>query len=162
MSSQKITSKNLTYDSALPPFLAALRAQAAGSEGPDPILSNQRRSVKKRSGSEEAEDAPLVVDDDGHAVAGVTVDKHGAVTENSKDEDEESKDSDNKKKDDDAEDEKVSFGARKRKVGKVIGGDDERVAATKKTEQKPDEKDKEKKVKKKAKKIKLSFDEDEE
>lgn len=164
MSSQKITSKNLTYDSTLPPFLAALRAQASGAQDPDPILSNQRRSVKKRSGSEEAEDAPLVVDDEGQAVEGVTVDKHGTVTEASKNEDGDSKDTEateDKKKDGEGEDEKVSFGARKRRIGKVIGGDDEPPAKSKQTEKMPDEKDKEKKVKKKTKKIKLSFDEDE-
>ena len=56
--SQKVTSKNLSYNSSLPPFLAALRAQAGGAPGPDPILANQRRSAKKRSSSEESLSRP--------------------------------------------------------------------------------------------------------
>ncbi|KAK3681083.1 hypothetical protein B0T22DRAFT_388623 [Podospora appendiculata] len=70
--SGKITSKNLHYDTALPPFLARLRGEAtsAASDGPDPLLAAQRRPTKKRSGSADAEDAPLVVDERGHTVDG--------------------------------------------------------------------------------------------
>ena len=67
--SQKITSKNLAYEDKVPPFLAALRAQASGSSGPDPLLASRRRATKKRSKSEEAEDAPLVVDEHGNQVS---------------------------------------------------------------------------------------------
>ncbi|KAI1179973.1 hypothetical protein F4777DRAFT_355550 [Nemania sp. FL0916] len=66
--SQKITSKNLTYDTSLPPFLARLRGQQTAQSGPDPILAAQRRPGQKRSASEEAEDAPIVVDEDGNVV----------------------------------------------------------------------------------------------
>ncbi|KAI1191184.1 hypothetical protein F5B17DRAFT_426830 [Nemania serpens] len=67
--SQKITAKNLTYDSSLPPFLARLRGQqSARSGGPDPILAANRRPGQKRSASEEAEDAPVVVDEHGNVV----------------------------------------------------------------------------------------------
>lgn len=83
--SQKINAKNLQYNSTLPPFLARLRGQGGGAEtnrdGPDPILAARRRPVKPRSGSAEAEDAPLVVDEHGHAVADVTVGADGAVRE---------------------------------------------------------------------------------
>ncbi|KAI1328504.1 hypothetical protein F5Y16DRAFT_369191 [Xylariaceae sp. FL0255] len=67
--SQKITPKNLTYDSSLPPFLARLRGQQTAHTGPDPILASHRRPGQKRSASEEAEDAPLVVDEEGNVVA---------------------------------------------------------------------------------------------
>lgn len=66
--SQKITAKNLTYDNALPPFLARLRGEQSARRGPDPILAAQRRPGQKRSASEEAEDAPVVVDEDGNVV----------------------------------------------------------------------------------------------
>ncbi|KAI0437620.1 hypothetical protein F4803DRAFT_141940 [Xylaria telfairii] len=66
--SQKITSKNLTYDNSLPPFLARLRGQQTAHSGPDPILAAQRRPGQKRSASEEAEDAPVVIDEDGNVV----------------------------------------------------------------------------------------------
>ncbi|KAI8626058.1 hypothetical protein F5Y19DRAFT_231029 [Xylariaceae sp. FL1651] len=66
--SQKITSKNLTYDSSLPPFLARLRGQQSAHSGPDPILAAHRRPGQKRTASEEAEDAPVVVDEAGNVV----------------------------------------------------------------------------------------------
>ncbi|CAJ0540239.1 Ff.00g074510.m01.CDS01 [Fusarium sp. VM40] len=155
----KINSKNLSYDNSAPPFLAALRAQAAGARGPDPILAAQRRSAKKRSSSEEAEDAPLVVDEDGNVVS-LEVDKDGVVKDKG-DQDPEpaevkeaTKESENK----------AAIGGRKRKVGKVVGdaadetkteGDDKKKDVSEK------ESAKNRKPKKKAKKIKLSFDEDE-
>ncbi|RCI16452.1 hypothetical protein L249_2479 [Ophiocordyceps polyrhachis-furcata BCC 54312] len=63
-----MSSSKLRYDAALPPFLAALRAQAVESGGPDAQASARRRVGHKRSASEEAEDGPLVVDERGHAV----------------------------------------------------------------------------------------------
>lgn len=165
---QKFNSKNLTYDSAPPPFLAALKAQASGSQGPDPILSSHRRPTKKRSGSEDAEDAPLVVDEDGNAIA-VKVSKDGIVEEEASNDDKEQQgtsqeDSTASKKE---EDTKISFGARKRKVGKVIGDaaiDQEDQPKTREAKESSNSKDDngtaDKKPKKKAKKIKLSFDED--
>ena len=177
--SQKVTSKNLSYNSSLPPFLAALRAQAGGAPGPDPILANQRRSAKKRSSSEEAEDAPLVVDEHGNAVS-VEVGKDGEVKEKPRTTDDDDDVGDNgeskdtkgaagkmEKQDGDA---KFAFGGRKRKVGKVVGDnkaddeDDTPVKTARPADSKQSkelEKPAEKKGKKKAKKIKLSFDEDE-
>ncbi|EGR50116.1 uncharacterized protein TRIREDRAFT_120915 [Trichoderma reesei QM6a] len=158
--SQKVNAKNLSYNSSLPPFLAALRAQAAGATGPDPILAAQRRGAKKRSGSEEAEDAPLVVDEHGNALEDLKAE-------------EESKDDgklDAAKKSE-AEPARASIGGRKRKVGKVVGeeahdGAAESAATGKKSETSRKETDdaeqtSNRKPKKKAKKIKLSFDEDE-
>ncbi|KAK0385949.1 hypothetical protein NLU13_7124 [Sarocladium strictum] len=171
--SQKITSKNLSYSSSLPPFLAALHAQAGNSTGPDPLLARQRRAVKKRSASEEAEDVPLVLDEDGNAVD-VEVGKDGTVKEKEKEssvkrgeEGETETDIPNSKK----EEAKLGFGARKRKTGKIVGddaGEDEVKAESSKqgTRSAPSQSDqastqsKEKRPKKKAKKIKLSFDEE--
>jgi hypothetical protein len=67
--SQKITSKNLSYDTTLPPFLARLRGQQTTNDtGPDPMLAARRRAARVRTASEEAEDAPVVVDEDGNVV----------------------------------------------------------------------------------------------
>ncbi|KAJ4287057.1 hypothetical protein N0V88_007823 [Collariella sp. IMI 366227] len=83
MPPQKITAKNLQYNTTLPPFLARLRGQsAADPDAPDPILAARRRPPgKKRSASAEAEDAPLVVDERGEAVEDVTVGVDGTVKE---------------------------------------------------------------------------------
>ncbi|KAK3186039.1 hypothetical protein K4F52_005263 [Lecanicillium sp. MT-2017a] len=171
--SQKVNSKNLSYNSSLPPFLAALQAQAKGSHGPDPIIAAQRRPGKKRSGSEEAEDVPLVVDEHGNTVA-VNVDKDGAVKE--RHDDNAKSEAEGKEQHDDADkpaaETRTQFGGRKRKVGKVVGEDaaeqtqnDDKGDTSKKDKATAAPADKnqtqgDKKTKKKAKKIKLSFDED--
>ncbi|RSL60242.1 hypothetical protein CEP54_006911 [Fusarium duplospermum] len=158
----KITSKNLSYDNSAPPFLAALRAQAAGATGPDPLLAAQRRSAKKRSSSEEAEDVPLVVDEDGNVV-NLEVDKDGTVKESAN----YPLDSSTEKEPTKEPESKAAIGGRKRKVGKVIGEAAEEPAdkETEGKKEKHGDADKEavknRKPKKKAKKIKLSFDEDE-
>ncbi|KAF6812465.1 hypothetical protein CSOJ01_05170 [Colletotrichum sojae] len=162
--SDKITSKNLSYDTKIPPFLRALHAQAAGNaSGPDPILSQRRRAGKKRSESEEAEDAPLVVDEDGNVVD-VRVGKDGDV-----DEDALKKDGGADKNEEEAKEkreaEKVAgIGAsKKRKAGKVIGegAEDAKDDGKEEREEKGEESAKKKAGKKKGKKIKLSFDEPE-
>lgn len=80
--SQKITGKNLHYDSTLPPFLARLKGQhLADADSPDPILASRRRAAKTRSASEEAEDAPVIVDDDGNVVQGMKLGVDGTVSE---------------------------------------------------------------------------------
>ncbi|KAG6119654.1 hypothetical protein E4U13_007438 [Claviceps humidiphila] len=173
---EKITSKNLSYNSSLPPFLQRLHAQAGGATGPNPILAAQKRSVKKRSSSEEAEDAPLVVDEHGDSVD-VQFEKDGTIREverkadpaESDDEHDESAIKSNATTVKTVAEKASSMGARKRKIGKVIGQDSSEAGA--KTEDvqdrsSADRKDKaqvDKKGKKKAatKKIKLSFQEDE-
>ncbi|KAF2968864.1 hypothetical protein GQX73_g4684 [Xylaria multiplex] len=132
--SQKITSKNLTYDSSLPPFLARLRGQQAAHSGPDPILAAQRRPGQKRSASEEAEDSPVVVDEHGNVVSlkdGLLEAEDGIAqhdkTEVREENGEGRADPDHSVEGDAAqskEKEKVAgIGAsRKRKVGRVIGG----------------------------------------
>ncbi|KAF4332740.1 hypothetical protein FBEOM_13464 [Fusarium beomiforme] len=160
---QKINSKNLSYDNSAPPFLAALRAQAAGATGPDPLLAAQRRSTKKRSSSEEAEDVPLVVDEDGNVVS-LEVDKDGVVKDTG-DHDLEPAAVKEATKEPES---KAAIGGRKRKVGKVIGEAVDEAKAEGEGDDKKKEKDvsdkesaKNRKPKKKAKKIKLSFDQDE-
>ncbi|CCT68871.1 uncharacterized protein FFB20_10775 [Fusarium fujikuroi] len=161
----KINSKNLSYDTeaAAPPFLAALRAQAAGATGPNPLLAAQRRSAKKRSSSEEAEDVPLVVDEDGNVVS-LEVDKDGVVKDTGDYDVEPAAEKETARE----SESKAAIGGRKRKVGKVIGeaadeAKDEGKGDDKKKEKDDAEKEpaKNRKPKKKAKKIKLSFDEDE-
>ncbi|KAG5970890.1 hypothetical protein E4U58_000500 [Claviceps cyperi] len=174
---EKITSKNLSYNSSLPPFLQRLHAQAGGATGPNPILAAQKRSVKKRSSSEEAEDAPLVVDEHGDSVA-VQFEKDGTIREVERkadpakpldDEHDESAIKSNATTVKTVAEKTSSMGARKRKIGKVIGqGYSEAGAKTEDVQDRnnADRKDKaqvDKKGKKKAvtKKIKLSFQEDE-
>ncbi|KAL6693032.1 hypothetical protein J3F84DRAFT_82867 [Trichoderma pleuroticola] len=171
--SQKINAKNLSYNSSLPPFLAALRAQTSGASGPDPILSAQRRGGKKRSSSEEAEDVPLIVDENGNTIEDLKVNKDGTVEETpNEDADKGANDGTEQNKTNKGEPEpaKASIGGRKRKVGKVIGEDAHDDAIKPSTEKKTEatkkgtddaEQATNRKTKKKAKKIKLSFDEDE-
>lgn len=169
--SQKISSKNLHYDTTLPPFLARLRGQAASSDGPDPLLVRNRRHAKPRSGSAEAEDAPLVVDDEGNVVRGLRVGADGAVTET---EGKAAAETDGQKKDEaDKEKEQEELkqreraagigGGKKRKVGKLVGADDEEQAQGKNDKKKDGDGEVRPAAaakKKKAKKIKLSFGDD--
>ncbi|KAI1093255.1 hypothetical protein F5B19DRAFT_156951 [Rostrohypoxylon terebratum] len=189
-SQPKITSKNLSYSNDLPPFLAKLRGQQdrqQNSDSPDPILAARRRAARPRSASEEAEDAPLVVDEAGNTIAFPGADGDASVEAGVGDgdlNDKEGKGSGNGDDEDrkEREREKVAgIGAsKKRKVGRVVGGDeDEELANTapraragkessaksgdkKETKQTTDHNSKDaksgaKQGKKKAKKIKLSF-----
>ncbi|KAK2605747.1 hypothetical protein N8I77_008562 [Diaporthe amygdali] len=137
--SNKITGKNLHYDQTLPPFLARLKGQhAADADSPDPILASRRRQAKPRSASEDAEDAPLIVDDDGNVVAGVEVAADGTVNANPEEAGAGGEDGDSKGADGDKDagvegkegasagrGDKVATigGSKKRKVGKVVGAD---------------------------------------
>lgn len=129
MSEPKLNSKNLSYNSSLPPFLRALHAQTSGeaASGPDPILAARRRAAKKRSDSEEAEDQPLVVDEDGNVVK-VGVDAEGRLQEEPARGEEDPTEQNNEEADGtrrERQKEKVAnIGpGRKRKVGRVIGAD---------------------------------------
>lgn len=178
--SQKISGKNLHYDTTLPPFLARLRGEAAavrGGDGPDPLLARNRRHAAPRSGSAEAEDAPLVVDEEGNVVAGMRVGADGAVTQKEKEEEEtgaeriageegSKKDGADKDKEDVKEKEKIAGigGGKKRKAGKLVGAEDgdDKVGdkAGSKGDRDGDVKAAPPAKKKKAKKIKLSFGDD--
>ncbi|KAK3944394.1 hypothetical protein QBC46DRAFT_375162 [Diplogelasinospora grovesii] len=143
--SQKITSKNLQYTTTLPPFLARLRGEASpDSDAPDPILAARRRPGKPRSASAEAEDVPVVVDENGNVVDGLQVGTDGSVqqrvAEHKNEQDNRSGEQAQVVEDTDGNPllisstrekqhkmtEKVANigGARKRKVGKVISGTD--------------------------------------
>ena len=182
--SKKISAKDLHYDTTLPPFLARLRGQAASGgagDGPDPLLVRNRRHAKPRSGSAEAEDAPLVVDGDGNVVQGLSVGADGAVTEGdtSRGVGEQTVGAEEAGKAGDAVDEaggeevkereKIAAigGEKKRKVGKVVGADEGEARDTRGEAGKGRDADGEgkpaaaaKKKKKAAKKIKLSFGDD--
>lgn len=138
--SNKITGKNLHYDQSLPPFLARLKGQhAADADSPDPILASRRRQAKPRSASQDAEDAPLIVDDDGNVLAGVEVAADGTVTANEEagsgaGGDGHSREADGVKDGDlegkgpgPRQEDKVATigGSKKRKLGKVVGADAE-------------------------------------
>lgn len=185
--SNKITGKNLHYDQSLPPFLARLKGQhAADTDSPDPILASRRRQAKPRSASQDAEDAPLIVDDDGNVLAHVELAADGTVTTNQEagpkaagGDDEDSietggvKDGGKDAKGVAAGDKVAKIGAsKKRKLGKVVGAG----AGVEDSKQDKDSLDPQKqdgaaatgddktkapvRTKKKAKKIKLSFNDD--
>ncbi|OAA67822.1 hypothetical protein SPI_00017 [Niveomyces insectorum RCEF 264] len=82
----KSNANSLSYTQNLPPFLTALRSQLADrqNDGPDPVLASRRRATKPRSASEEAEYAPLVLDENGDVIRGVSVAINGEATINPK------------------------------------------------------------------------------
>lgn len=139
--SQKISNKNLHYDSSLPPFLARLKNQhtATIGDGPDPLLAAHRRPTKPRDQADIDEDAPVIVDEEGNVVAAGTmsVGVDGTVTKTAKGEVAADKEKEDEEGEKEGEEEKekennggMIGGKRKRKVGKVIGGDDEEEETT--------------------------------
>lgn len=132
----KITAKNLSYDQTLPPFLARLRGHQAPDGGPDPILAARRRTARVRTASEDAEDAPLVLDEAGNVVdmkPGELPDD-GEGEGDTGDKGKETKSGDDDKGKEEGEEDTAAkeaaaaatIGAsKKRKVGRVIGGDDD-------------------------------------
>ena len=154
----KLQAKNLHYDSTLPPFLARLQANKS-----DRNEFQAARPKKARNAEDDAEDEPVYFDED----TGDTLTK----SEWEKRDAEEVKagnvggDGEKGIGEEGAKEvkEKVAVigTSKKRKAGKVVGGDGEEadiaVSAAKKTEgKKPD-----KKAPKKGKKVKLSFGDDE-
>jgi hypothetical protein len=182
MSNPKITPKNLSYDTTLPPFLARLQASNSNTSGRHEYTIARPR--KERTAEDIAEDEPVYFDEG----TGETLTK-GEWEEREKDhnppgeEDKKSKDEnanleDTKEEVVKAKEEKTAGigGSKKRKVGKVIGGsEDEGEAYEKakkhinqqstKSNEKPDSKPeigpKKAGSKKKGKKIKLSFGDEE-
>ena len=168
----KITPKNLSYDSTLPPFLQRLQANNASLDGRSEFQST--RPKKPRNAEDDAEDEPVYFDED----SGETLtkkeweekDKAEDAGEDGKAESRDCKEglATEKKQ---AENEKIAaIGvSKKRKSGKVVGGDDEdekgdAVAGLKKlgkTEKSEGKKVEKGKSAKKGKKVKLSFGDDE-
>ncbi|CAG8957100.1 hypothetical protein HYFRA_00009301 [Hymenoscyphus fraxineus] len=129
----KITPKNLSYDTTLPPFLARLQATNASSDGRHEYAV--ARPKKVRSAEDEADDEPVYFNEE----SGETLTK--SEWEEKEKEKEKEKELDisgigegegdadatdgiGKEK---AKEERVAAigGSRKRKVGKVIGGEEE-------------------------------------
>ncbi|RDA93509.1 hypothetical protein CP533_3962 [Ophiocordyceps camponoti-saundersi (nom. inval.)] len=158
-----MSSSKLRYDAALPPFLAALRAQASATESsPDPQAPSRRRVGQKRSASEEAEDGPLVVDERGHAVdvndsrlLDIDRQHHDATLSSEAGSSSSAAAAGSSTADAAAgpKREKPAVGSRRRRTGRLVGQDAESAAEpAPATPSKP--------KKKYTKKIKLSFDPD--
>jgi len=152
----KITAKNLSYDTTLPPFLARLQANNSSHDGRHEY--DVVRPKKARNAEEDAEAEPVVFDEEtGETLTKEeweTREKGEEVAVAEKSEGETTKDGTDK-------DKMAAIGVnKKRKVGKVIGGDeDAKEAVLLKTAAGKGEK--QSKPTKKAKKIKLSFGDDE-
>jgi hypothetical protein len=177
----KITPKNLSYDTTLPPFLARLQAANTTSrEGRHEF--HIARPRKARNEDEEAEDEPVYFDEGtgetlskkeweekekadeegngGENEAGAEVERDvGANRDGLEGGNLETKESK----------EKVAAigGSKKRKAGKVIGGEEDGEqnsvagpALDKKVEREDGKKGEKEKIMKKRKKIKLSFGDD--
>lgn len=165
----KITSKNLHYDDSLPPFLARLKANNAASDGRHEYTV--ARPKKARTAEDEAEDEPVYFDER----SGETLTKsEWEAREAGFEEGKEGEKADGEESAVKAElgkegKEKVAAigGGKKRKAGKVVGGDEEDEATPLKKavmETKasiPGKKTEKGKGVKKGKKIKLSFGDDE-
>jgi len=152
----KITAKNLSYDTTLPPFLARLQANNSSRDGRHEY--DVARPKKARNAEEDAEAEPVVFDEEtGETLTKEeweTREKGEEVAVAEKAEGETTKDGTDKNT-------VAAIGLnKKRKVGKVVGGDEDgKVAVPLKTE--PGKGEKQIKPTKKAKKIKLSFGDDE-
>ncbi|RKU44117.1 hypothetical protein DL546_003032 [Coniochaeta pulveracea] len=127
---------------------------------------NLQRHAKPRSASEEAEDGPLILDEEGNAVSGLRIGVDGAVTEAArentaqKEGDEDiGKEAELKGEEQLKHKEKTAgIGAtKKRKAVKVVGGEEAEEDHQKGKSEKP--KPREKKAK--SKKVKLSFGDEE-
>jgi hypothetical protein len=175
MPSDKVKSKDLSYDNSLPPFLQRLHAQKAG-------LGDQDRHERpvarpKRAKAYEEEDEPTVVDESGETVSKADLEKMTANPDLQTDDDGGNVTG---KLDDPGEalaagalqdqatvprsDQKVTDGTatKKRKVAKVVGGENDAPnqedTATTKDEDESRAKKATKKTMKKMKPIKLAFD----
>ncbi|KAF7924101.1 uncharacterized protein EAE97_010713 [Botrytis byssoidea] len=184
----KITSKNLSYDSTLPPFLQRLQSNhASSSDGRHEFtISRPRKPIDEDA---ERESEPVVFDE----VSGETLSKEEWERREKEREEEEGgvKESEEGEGEEGGMDKKESAkvavgigGSKKRKVGKVIGGLEDEEIEKGEEEEKSDAKSSSKKdtgnqkksesgkvgaasktkpkaAAKKGKKIKLSFGDDE-
>ena len=158
--SPKITSKSLSYDASLPPFLQRLRAENTGASTAAP------RPKRAPNPDADEEDEPVYVDEEGGALDDAELRSLG-VTKRGGDKGEEGAEEAKPEAvgEPERKEEKIAaIGAtRKRKVGKVVGapeeeegkGSDTAAVAPGKDKQAPPQK------KKKVKKVKLSFGDDE-
>lgn len=170
--SEKIKSKDLSYDSTLPPFLQRLQNQNAGRGDTD--RHEQQIARPKKSRDPNDDDGPTVVDESGETLSKDEVDKLTNPLESG------IQDTENVTGDLDPSTEPKASGAlpdtkssdstvtdgtasKKRKVAKVVGNEDD-------GDENPGPENGEgekgiskvtKKVKKKAKPIRLAFDDEE-
>lgn len=158
----KITPKNLHYDTTLPPFLARMQANQAGRD--DRHEFDVARPRKARDAAADAEDEPVYVDE----ATGDSLTKGEWEEREKKKEEEEEKVQEKTKEEQPVGERKrenmaVIGGAKKRKMGKVVGAEEsagEEGDAPEKAS-KPGKKQEKGKAGKKGKKIKLSFGDDE-
>ena len=167
----KIKSKDLSYESNLPPFLQRLHAQKAGRGDLD--RHEQPIARPKRAKAHEEEDEPTVVDEAGETISKAELEKLTAPEGGDDDENGEAVGEDSKEPKDTGAtpdgsrrvDPKCTDGTatKKRKAVKVVG-EDENAEVTAETQDQEDADSKKigKKAKKKAKPIKLAFNDDEE
>lgn len=171
--SDKIKSKDLSYDSSLPPFLQRLHNQNAGRGDTD---RHERQIARpKKSKDPNDDDGPTVVDESGETLSKDEVDKLTKQPEPGVEDTENVKgelDPATEPKasgalpDPKASESKVTDGTatKKRKVAKAVGKDDEDDETTGKSGEGAEKSVAKtvKKAKKKAKPVKLAFDDDEE
>ena len=170
----KIKSKDLSYESTLPPFLQKLHAQKAGRGDLD--RHEQPIARPKRAKAHEEEDEPTVVDEAGETISKAELEKltgpEGSDVDSG---DEKVKTVDDESAETNGSgaiqdrlqrvDQKVTDGTatKKRKAAKVVG-EDEDGPATVESEVRQESNPTKiiKKAKKKAKPIKLAFNDDDE
>lgn len=161
--SPKLQAKNLTYDTSLPPFLQRLRAlntSSADGRHERPLA----RPKRARNADDDAEDEPTYVDEAGVGLDGAELRSLG-LTKGAAGEEEEAAAEEQRTEvgEKERETEKMAAigAARRRKVGKVVGADEDGDGDAAKAAPKDEAQQAAPKPKKKAKKVKLSFGDDE-
>lgn len=161
--SPKVTSKNLSYDSSLPPFLQRLRAQNTDT----PTVAPRPRRAPNPNDDEE--DEPTYVDEEGTTLNAAELRSLGVKKGDPEEGEQAALEAKTEEPQPEAKpDASAAIGAaRKRKVGKIVGAQEDEeeegkgkkdtlaTAALEKDKQVPAQK------KKKVKKVKLSFGDDE-
>ncbi|QSZ37011.1 hypothetical protein DSL72_009103 [Monilinia vaccinii-corymbosi] len=118
MSHPKITPKNLTYDSTLPPFLQRLQANHPSNDGRHEF--RRARPTKPRDEDEERESEPVVFDEaTGETLSREEWERRAEKAEGG--EEEEEKEEEEQERKGEATKAAVIGVSKKRKVGKVIG-----------------------------------------
>ena len=169
--SGKIKSKDLSYDSSLPPFLQRLRAQNTGyGDDGDPDRHQVPLARPKKAKNPDDDDGPTFVDESGETVSKADYERRlkgdvtgeetgdnvtGELEGDGKPEASGALPADSKPR----VEQKLTDGAaiKKRKVAKVVGDEDEDGSSKLEKDIAPKAV---KKAKKKAKPIKLAFDDD--
>jgi hypothetical protein len=169
--SGKIKSKDLSYDSTLPPFLQRLRAQNTGyGDDGDPDRHEVPLARPKKAKNTDDDDGPTFVDESGEMVSKADYERQlkgeetgdsvtGELNGDGKLEASDALSADSKPR----VEQKLTDGTavKKRKVAKVVGDEDEDDSSKPSGAEKDIAPKAVKKAKKKAKPIKLAFDEDE-